>query len=465
MIKSSVAVAAVLAVMTPVWMANAQNTDSDTMNTTAPQAQADATAGAPEVNVETKAPEVTVEVPEPKVTVEVPDPKVSVEQAEPKVTVKQAEPEVTVKQGEPNVEVKQGEPKVTVEQVKSDETGATMEATDAEMTAAGTDTTVKQDMERRSARDLQSAIMDAKDAVADENQDEALDAVNQALSQIDTGASVADDQAKADWQDVEDSLSDAKSAIQDSDWQQAGKSLQEALTPVRQQLAMTGDTTDDMAATDIAANSDIENDSALDLNLSEDETADAAVGSDIDTSVDEDMDVAAGTATDPEMDTAAGTDIDTDMNADVTADSNAVAPADTAAVDETMDETAPATNGKQSAMASKPLDDNPIYGLRADELTDRDVVDANGEDIGDVEDVVIGRGDNTAYAIIEFGGILGIGDKEVAIPLDQLTLISEDQVLLKGGITEEQLEQFPDYNEDDYLEVTEDQRVRDVMLQ
>lgn len=435
MMKSSVAVAAVIAVMSPVWMANAQNTESDAANvaprTEAEAPQIDVEAGAPEVSVEAGAPEVTVEVPEPKVTVEVPEPKVTVEQAEPKVTVEQAEPKVTVEQAEPKVNVTQGEPEVNVEQatgepdVNVERTGsadATMNATDAQ-----------QEMERGSMRDLQAAIMDAQDAVEEENPDNALDAVNQALAQIDSGTTTAGDDAKMSWQEAEDHLSDAKSAIQDSDWQQASGSLQNALTPIRQQMA----TAEGTAAGGAATTTDIgtQDDTDLDLDLSENEGVDTDVGAD--TGTDVEMDAAVGTETDMEMDTATGTDIDTDVT----------------------------TDGKQSEMASQPLDDNPIYGLRADELSGRDVVDANGEDVGDVSGVVIGRGDNTAYAIIEFGGILGFGDKEVAIPLDQLTLVSEDQVLLTGGITEEQLEQFPDYNQDDYLEVIADQRVRDVMLQ
>ena len=47
------------------------------------------------------------------------------------------------------------------------------------------------------------------------------------------------------------------------------------------------------------------------------------------------------------------------------------------------------------------------------------------------------------------GGFLGIGDKKVAVPLDQLQL-GEDETYLMSAETEEQLEQMPEYDEQQY---------------
>ena len=45
------------------------------------------------------------------------------------------------------------------------------------------------------------------------------------------------------------------------------------------------------------------------------------------------------------------------------------------------------------------------------------VVNASKEDLGKIEDLVIdSRDSRVAYAILSFGGFLGVGDKHFAIP-------------------------------------------------
>jgi hypothetical protein len=79
------------------------------------------------------------------------------------------------------------------------------------------------------------------------------------------------------------------------------------------------------------------------------------------------------------------------------------------------------------------------------------VVNANGEEVAEIEDLVVDQ-NQVHYAILSVGGFLGIGDKKVAIPLDQLQL-GEDETYLMSGETEEQLEQMPEYEEDQYQPV------------
>jgi hypothetical protein len=76
------------------------------------------------------------------------------------------------------------------------------------------------------------------------------------------------------------------------------------------------------------------------------------------------------------------------------------------------------------------------------------VVNANGEEIAEIEDLVVDQ-NQTHYAILSVGGFLGIGDKKVAIPLDKLQL-GEEETYLMSAETEEQLEQMPEYDEQQY---------------
>ena len=90
----------------------------------------------------------------------------------------------------------------------------------------------------------------------------------------------------------------------------------------------------------------------------------------------------------------------------------------------------------------------PAQIVSLEEVLGASVVNAEGDEVAEIEDVVLGEGDQY-YAILSVGGFLGIGDKKVAVPLDQLQL-GEDEAYLMSGETEEQLEQMPEYDEEQY---------------
>ena len=90
----------------------------------------------------------------------------------------------------------------------------------------------------------------------------------------------------------------------------------------------------------------------------------------------------------------------------------------------------------------------PEQIVRIDEVLGSRVVNANGEEVAEIEDLVVDQ-NQTHYAILSVGGFLGIGDKKVAIPLDQMQL-GEDESYLMSTETEEQLEEMPEYEEGQY---------------
>jgi sporulation protein YlmC with PRC-barrel domain len=76
------------------------------------------------------------------------------------------------------------------------------------------------------------------------------------------------------------------------------------------------------------------------------------------------------------------------------------------------------------------------------------VVNTNGDQVGKIEDVVL---DQTGkyFAVVSVGGFLGLGDKDVAVPLDELQL-GEDETYVMTAATEDQLKQMPEYDENQY---------------
>ncbi len=81
--------------------------------------------------------------------------------------------------------------------------------------------------------------------------------------------------------------------------------------------------------------------------------------------------------------------------------------------------------------------------LYANDLIGMSVVNPKGENIGEIEELVINPQEGRIKEVVaSFGGFLGIGSKSVAIPWDELKLSPDSQnILLAMG--KEELEQAP----------------------
>jgi putative membrane protein len=95
--------------------------------------------------------------------------------------------------------------------------------------------------------------------------------------------------------------------------------------------------------------------------------------------------------------------------------------------------------------------DQPTEGesgwVSIEEVLGSTVVNENGEEVGEIQDLV--AKDDAYYAVLSVGGFLGIGEKDVAVPLDELKL-GEDESYLMSTKTEDQLEEMPAYDQTQY---------------
>jgi sporulation protein YlmC with PRC-barrel domain len=110
---------------------------------------------------------------------------------------------------------------------------------------------------------------------------------------------------------------------------------------------------------------------------------------------------------------------------------------------------------EREQMAATP--ENPLAQLRADEVIGQSIVNANGETVGEISGLVIDD-QEVVYAIVGVGGFLGIGQKAVAIPFNQLQMGGEN-VILMSEASEEQLQEQPAYKEGTYQEISGDQPI------
>ena len=65
--------------------------------------------------------------------------------------------------------------------------------------------------------------------------------------------------------------------------------------------------------------------------------------------------------------------------------------------------------------------------MMASKLIGTTVVGANNESIGDINDVLVDRNGQALAVVIGVGGFLGIGEKDVAVPFQQLDFASSQQ--------------------------------------
>ncbi len=87
-----------------------------------------------------------------------------------------------------------------------------------------------------------------------------------------------------------------------------------------------------------------------------------------------------------------------------------------------------------------------MKGQKASDLIGRDVVNSAGKDIGEIEKIVVNEANNEVYAIVSVGGFLGMGEKDVAIPYQNLN-VGDKNVILMSQDTSDALKQMPAYDE------------------
>lgn len=88
--------------------------------------------------------------------------------------------------------------------------------------------------------------------------------------------------------------------------------------------------------------------------------------------------------------------------------------------------------------------------LSASTITGDGVVNRAEEDLGKIEDLVIDiESGRIAYAVLSFGGFLGMGDKLFALPWGSLQLDSAKHRFILD-VTKETLESAPGFDKDDW---------------
>jgi hypothetical protein len=98
---------------------------------------------------------------------------------------------------------------------------------------------------------------------------------------------------------------------------------------------------------------------------------------------------------------------------------------------------------------------------RSSSVVGSSVKDLTGQDAGKIEDLLVDHKGRVAYAVVSFGGFLGVGDKLFAVPWDAVVLDRENRVV-QIDVTKEALSRTPSFSSDKYPDPNDREWGRDV---
>ncbi len=100
--------------------------------------------------------------------------------------------------------------------------------------------------------------------------------------------------------------------------------------------------------------------------------------------------------------------------------------------------------------------------MGAGTLMHEDVYNRKGEKLGDIKEFMLDMNTGkVAYAVLSFGGILGMGDKLFAVPFQAMTLDTVDKRFILDA-SKDQLKNAPGFDKDDWPDMVDPQWISGV---
>lgn len=103
--------------------------------------------------------------------------------------------------------------------------------------------------------------------------------------------------------------------------------------------------------------------------------------------------------------------------------------------------------GRSSETIARDLHAQAVDQRQMSELLGADVVDAQGQKIGDIEEVLLDGNGQPTIAVVSTGGFLGIRDRKHAVPFSALQLTRDGSTDRTLDMTREQLRQAPSFSD------------------
>jgi sporulation protein YlmC with PRC-barrel domain len=109
----------------------------------------------------------------------------------------------------------------------------------------------------------------------------------------------------------------------------------------------------------------------------------------------------------------------------------------------------------RSSSLGTTVTDYPRRTLSASSLSGDPVVNPAGEDLGKIHELMIDLASGrVAYAVLSFGGFLGMGNKLFAIPWSALTIDQENRRIVLNA-AKETLQNAPGFDKDNWPDMSD----------
>lgn len=100
--------------------------------------------------------------------------------------------------------------------------------------------------------------------------------------------------------------------------------------------------------------------------------------------------------------------------------------------------------------------------MGADTLIGDEVYNQAGEDLGDIKEIMLDTTNGTvSYAVLSFGGVLGLGEKLFAVPWKALKLDTENKRFVLN-VNKDRLENAPGFDKDRWPDMADETWVNEI---
>ena len=100
--------------------------------------------------------------------------------------------------------------------------------------------------------------------------------------------------------------------------------------------------------------------------------------------------------------------------------------------------------------------------MGADTLVGNDVCNQKGEDVGDIKEIMLDmRNGKVGYAVLSFGGFLGMGEKLFAVPWGALTLDTKYKRFVLN-VEKDRLKNAPGFDKDHWPDMADQSWAREI---
>lgn len=108
----------------------------------------------------------------------------------------------------------------------------------------------------------------------------------------------------------------------------------------------------------------------------------------------------------------------------------------------------------QEQSGSQNIDDN-LLTMSVEEITDAEVVNSRGEEIGSVRSVVRDDASGNLSLVVESGGVLGLGANSILVDLAEVSQMADKQLLWDTMLSRDDIAEMPEFDETQYTEISE----------